>query len=523
MDPRKALAPKFMIQTLSKQRIYLAMSCAVVVGLQVWNVRGLWRFRDLDSGDTSYYFQDASRFISHHLIPITWTPIYSVPLGIADALTGDAYLANCVVRIAFLLINALLVLVILRAFLGAGIGLAMAAVWTTMPSVYDAVYTVHVAAITLPLAALAVATACRWKYRREVVLLLLIFAFVLARVEYGVLLAAYLLFIAKLAWANRRKQDWSSVVKRVSLFIVAVLLVLVPAVYFADTPVAAIPQKISEKQAFNFCQGYAFYAEQAHGSAFNPWTECTRALDQDFGSHGFSVFEAFDHSRTSATNYVLWNLELIPSGIELALTNRISAGPTPDFIQAKTFPAVGIITGVIIVLSIFGFTLIQRPRRFFCPFALSKNVDVRVLLLGILLMVLLTSLLHRPRPSYLFLAIPIVLAGLGLLLRFVWNSLRFSKTLENTAFVLVITIAIVLPPHYSDAYVNTFTGPGRQLLEQYRSSRNWLQSHPNAKTIVIRSTNPNPDLCRYLLPEILNCTVEGTVPDQLSHTNFSLQ
>src|SRR4051812_33783495 len=70
------------------ERPSVAYVLIVLVQLKViWND---WKLRDLTSGDTSAYFQNATRWAERGMVDILWSPLYTSFYGTILMLIGDA-------------------------------------------------------------------------------------------------------------------------------------------------------------------------------------------------------------------------------------------------------------------------------------------------------------------------------------------------------------------------------------------------------------------------------------------------
>lgn len=62
--------------------------------LQLKIVWGVWLFRDLPTGDTSYYFISAYEWYRNWRVLITWSPLYTVFYGTLLHFSSDAYVVT---------------------------------------------------------------------------------------------------------------------------------------------------------------------------------------------------------------------------------------------------------------------------------------------------------------------------------------------------------------------------------------------------------------------------------------------
>src|SRR4051812_25111875 len=74
-------------------------SYSTILLLQLKIVWGIWRFRDLTSDDTSYYFVDAYRWFRSGSASILWSPLYTSFYGSLLNVSSDAFLVTTLHRL----------------------------------------------------------------------------------------------------------------------------------------------------------------------------------------------------------------------------------------------------------------------------------------------------------------------------------------------------------------------------------------------------------------------------------------
>ena len=139
---------------------YVAYPLIALLQLRViWNI---WKYSDLTTGDTSFYFRDAVSW-SHGLHEnVVYYPLYDAFWGTILAVVHNVYASMIIQRVAIILIVTLLVLALMRSLLGPTLGLLIAAWWAIVPANYGVLYEVHLfGAVPLLLAVLVVARAPR--------------------------------------------------------------------------------------------------------------------------------------------------------------------------------------------------------------------------------------------------------------------------------------------------------------------------------------------------------------------------
>src|SRR5438093_1244486 len=82
---------------------------------RIWNI---WKWRGLSTGDTCFYFADSWQFITtHKFANLVYSPLYSLYYGSFIALMHDARLATILHRMVIALVQAVLVLAVMRQLL----------------------------------------------------------------------------------------------------------------------------------------------------------------------------------------------------------------------------------------------------------------------------------------------------------------------------------------------------------------------------------------------------------------------
>src|SRR5262249_2660249 len=121
------------------------------------------------------------------------------------------------------------------------------------------------------------------------------------------------------------------------------------------------------KQDLNLCQVYAFNFQQRHPSRFrgNAFTECRPLMQQTFGQPTPSLIHATLTNFNAMAGMMKWNLQLWPSGVQVALFNAASTGDQPDYIPFNTHSDRALMLSfVVLALLIAGAWAIRRDSEF---------------------------------------------------------------------------------------------------------------------------------------------------------------
>jgi len=160
---------------------------------------------------------------------------------------------------------------------------------------------------------------------------------------------------------------------------------------------------LQDKHTVNMCQIYAFgFQQRSSAWGGNPWLDCQTLMQETFGKGLPSFAEMLSANPAAVIKHLLWNLSLIPNGLELLLFRR-DVWPR----QSRLLPGGG---GV---LSPFSTADSHRrpPSRcmagshdFYKRSAewFRNRMRFAIAFVPMLAVALIVALVERPRPSYLF-------------------------------------------------------------------------------------------------------------------------
>jgi hypothetical protein len=115
--------------------VLLLLLCAKVL----W---GYWT-RDLTLGDTSGYFEVATRWAYLHRVNFLWSPLYTAYYGSWWHWFPDAIVATFVHRLVLVLVSVALVAWLALLTLPRLLAVALVVWWIALPIHYDTLYEVH--------------------------------------------------------------------------------------------------------------------------------------------------------------------------------------------------------------------------------------------------------------------------------------------------------------------------------------------------------------------------------------------
>ncbi len=365
---------------------------------------GIWH-RALTPGDTAYYFGSAVRWASRHQGDLVWSPLYTGYYGAFCAAFTHAGTATLAHRLGLIALTTAMVALLAWRTLPRLWAWVLTLWWVALPIHYDTLYEVHLfgALPALGLAWLSISCPDRW--RQPAMLGLALAAALFVRNEYLVVLGALAFWGVLRAWQQRR---WPSVVVLFPWRAYGVVLLLVACLSGAlaltsayDT--AMLRALAAGKHRHNMCQVYAFAYLQRHpGTELDPWSNCGQVMTRVFGQPLPSLAEMMRANPAAVGEHFVWNLSLLPAGLELLLFNARATGPEPDYqpsVPHGRWPHLAL--GGLLCLGLAAAWRVRRGRGDGHLRARQLLARVAPLGVGLGLQSAAIVLTQRPRPSYL--------------------------------------------------------------------------------------------------------------------------
>src|SRR5262245_33077667 len=297
----------------------------------------MWHYRDLTSGDPSAYFVPAHDWFTNGRTVIAWSPLYTSFYGSMLYLTSDVYAATTAHRMLIVLTLAVLVLALMRRLLPAPVAWAVAAWWVVSPIVFESRFEVHLFAVIPLLAAYLTSLSKPGPRTRGAALGILLGSALLMRNEHIVAAGLFAVVIVVYeVWRVQKRaaaayppyEYWRG-------YGLPVVVVCVLTFFFYSRAHDKIPvlfDFMRAKHTLNICQIYAFGYQQRHPEWLqSPWTECESLMVSTFGKPQLSLAEAVIRNPGAMREHFLWNLSLIPNGLQALLFNAIYGTVNPDY------------------------------------------------------------------------------------------------------------------------------------------------------------------------------------------------
>ena len=473
-------------------------SYATILLLQLKVTWGMWRLRDLTAGDTSSYFVSAYQWFRDGSGAISWSPLYTSFYGSLLHLSSDAFLVTTLHRWLIVFALAALVLALMRRLLPHGLAWFMAAWWVVLPVNFDALYEVHLFAVIPVVCAAFVVLGGPGAWRRGGALAILLVASLLMRNE---LLVATGLLAATLLGAALWNVRFAPVRPRLGLrLVLAYVIPLVSAClltfyyyrHASDAPV--LSAMLERKHTFVNCQTYAFGYQQRH-TDFNksPWTACQELMTRIYGKPEPSLLEALRRNPPAMLEHFLWNLSLVPNGLQVLLFNTTSGKVTPDFIPVARSRVSLSLSCILLVIVAAGLIRLIRDRRYWWDNWLKERVWGWLVLIAVGLMTIGVMVSQRPRPSFMF--------SLGILLRAATGMLVFVLVGRSSwrrrllvAFAAATVLMLAFTPNY---YASAYRSRPQYLMKSYERLKQFEQLLEQPSTVLV-SLGYGGELCNYV-------------------------
>lgn len=448
---------------------WFAYSTIFILQLKViWNI---WQNKDLTYGDTSGYYYHAWTWYVYHKINLIWSPLYTLFYGSLLNIIENAYAVTILHRMIIVLAAALLILTVMRRLLPPAIAWFMAAWWVVLPVNFNALYEVHQFAILPILIILFISFYIKpGSWARGIILTLLLATTLLVRNEIIIAFVCFAFFCLMEEWKNHRNRSFQINFKKILLaYIVPFSFLCLLLGWFVSHSLLTFNEMrpvIKVKHTLNMAQVYAFgYQQRQPGWNKNPWTEPIDLIKRDFGLVSKqeistipgipselltlpSLGEMIRNNPTAVATHFLWNIKLLPSGLQLLLFDRASGKINPDYAPVKLNSKIALYLSSIVILTlIIGIGLGWRERdKWYIWFAARKQGWATMLVfLAVAPAIILTQ---RPRPEYLYFLSIFLLSMIGMSLWIILSRWSIPRWLKSILPLIMITAIFWTPSYY---------------------------------------------------------------------------
>lgn len=430
--------------------------------LQLKMIWGIWEYRDLTPGDTSFYYKDSYLWYKEFLVNITYSPLYTVFYGTLMHLSSDAYLVTTLHRLIIILSLAVLVLACMRRLLPASLAWFAAAWWVILPTNYNALYEIHLFSVIPVIVIWLFALRKTTSWTRSITLAMLFLVSILVRNELIVstVILGLICLIYELQILRRQRRSgeptlgaWNYVKVYCTPWIIVAIIVLL--CYERST--IKFPELITAnaKHTFNMCQVYAFGYQERHPEWKNsPWTECFGLMQSEFGKPLPTLAEMFKSNPKAVLEHFWWNISLAPNGLQILIFNATWDPRNPDYIEYiplnyHSLSAL-ILTIIVIVTLAIGLFLLHRKRRFWWQSWLRERAFGWLVMLSVIGVTFIIIPTQRPRPAYLFTLGLFIIALTAMCVFAIAERWPKLKQIAVVMPIVMLLIVVATPNHYAE-------------------------------------------------------------------------
>ncbi len=472
---------------------YLAYAAIAALQLRVlWNI---WKYADLTTGDTSYYFVEAASWQHGLHENLVYYPGYSALWGTILAVVNNLYTAAVIQRLAIILVVTLLVLAVMRSLLGPVIGLLIAAWWAIIPANYEVLYEVHLlGAVPILLAVLVVARAPRRDGVGAAVAILLASA-VLVRSELiaAAAILALVLVVYEARELRRRRRGTRVAYLRAYVVPLALASLLVGGAYARSHVQGRDAWNLLQaKEEANFCNAYAASFQQRHPTRFtgNPFTECSPLMLHTFGRPMPTIPQATTANPRAMAGFAAWNAQLVPGGLQVGLFGASAFENQPGFRPVVENSTLALVLSIVVLIGLFASCIAFLREKGTSLRNLSPRTRwIAITLVSIAAATFLVALTSRPWSEYIYGLTICALAVIGLAASILLRRVGGSRVLAPVALVMVLVLIAVTHSMY---------GPGRRPIYEGVHHLKVVQRRLQRPGSVLVAGENDNELCNYL-------------------------
>lgn len=463
--------PRRLVDALQQlcNNVWFAYGSLLLLQLKVvWHI---WQYRDITIGDTAGYFTSALTWVQHLQNTIAWSPLYTAFYGTLLRVVPDAYSTTLLHRLIIVFTASVLVLTLMRRLLSPAMALLVSAWWAILPVNFDTLYEVHLFAVLPALLIFIVAARRSSPWIRGLIVGLFIIAAVLVRNELSIALGLWAIICLITEIRERRTQRKPLWLYAAAYGLPSVLALGVIVFFYSRSfkQGAALEATLEAKHTLNVCQIYAFnYQQRFSDWQLSPWTQCQDLMKRDFGVPQPSMVEAIRLNPGAMANYFLWNIRLIPAGLQKLMFNRTADTANPDYAPTHTGdPQANMFSLIVLGVVLVGGIYMWRERRHWWDTRLKDHYMAWLAILCAVVSVVVVMLTERPRPSYMFNLSILLLATFGLAFEVIITHTRWSNWFAASVPLLISALIIFMPPYYTPTYDNVFGFQGRPIMTAY--------------------------------------------------------
>ena len=446
-------------------------SYLLVLLLQLKLLWRMWDLKDITFGDTASYFITAGHWLDGFRVDMAWSPLYTAFYGSFLFVTRDPYAATILHRLVIILLISTLVLFLLRSILPPALALLGAVWWAVVPTFYNNIYEVHLFAL-LPVL-LAWILIIRWDspWARGTAVAVLAASAILVRNELGI--AAGLTALMCLVYEYYQTGSAPAMKRHILGYGIPLACAIVLCLLAYWRSILHFPELSGElefKHTLNMCQVFAFgFQQRSSAWVGNPWLDCQTLMRETFGTGLPSFAEMLESNPAAVMRHLLWNLSLIPNGLQLLLFGAMYGRVNPDYTAVVQAPYPLFLLPILIVVPLAAAW--EARHDFYKRSAqwIRNRIPLLIAFLPMLAVALIVALVQRPRPSYLFyitiIVIVLFMESVGALLR---ERPTWTRALNVVAPPVALLLIVGLPSYYVE---NPSTRPLKTKIERVAPQR----------------------------------------------------
>lgn len=468
---------------------------AALAGLQVRILWNIWKYADLTTGDTSYYFVAASSWAHGVQENLIYYPLYDAFWGTILAVVHNVYAATIIQRVAIVLAVTLLVLALMRSLFGPALGLLLATWWAIVPVNYAPLYEVHLFGAVPVLLALLVVARVPQRLGLGIAVAILLAGSVLVRNE--LLVAAVVLATAIAIYELRALRGGRRATRRAYLLAygvpLAVACLLIGGAYARSYVQGnAAWQLLAAKEESNFCELYAVAYQQRHPARFtgNPYTQCSILTQQAFGRPMPTFFQALAANPRAVAGFAAWNAQLLPGGLQVGLLGATAFDADPDLTPATERSTYTLVLSLAILIAVIaGLLIVAREGRLSRRKMPPRTLWIVVTVASIAVATAIVALTARPWAEYIYGLTISALIVIGVAAAVLLRRIGATRVIAPAAIGGVLVAALAFPTVYSPG-----PRPIYDAVQHLQVVRAQLQ---RPGSVLVAEDNYN-ELCNYL-------------------------
>lgn len=467
--------------------------------LQLKVVWGMWLYRDLTFGDTASYFSIAVSWHHNFMAPVIWSPLYTGFYGALLNLSPDAYFVTILHRLIIIFVSATLFLALMRRLLPHSVAWLIAAWWAVLPVTFDTLYEVHLFSVIPTFIAYLIVVYKPNLWTRGAALGVLLVSASLSRNEIFIAVGLWALscFVWEIYRARKGKRE--PLLSYIRAYGIPLILAMVVILFFQNRSSVQgenLNRALSEKHTLNVCQIYAYnYQQRFSDWTKSPWTECQDLMMRDFGVPQPSMTEAIRLNPRAMLDYFLWNIRLIPDGVQVLLFNASSGYGQPDYITRITGSSYALVLSLLSISVVVAGAMMLRRQTQWQVWIKERAWGWLALLCTVVVMGVVI-LMQRPRPSYLYNLALFLMAVIGMAATIIIDRVVGLRRFAVAVPVVALLLIILVPSYFTPDYHNPGGNPGRPLLLHYERLAPYdaLLAGPNVRVL---GTGWISNLCLY--------------------------